>query len=268
MATSNAFLTLLQQIFRLPRMHLDATEHRSPLWGTVLCGTGLGLIWGVAARIWMRLISTQPEFSIPGTTAILLITTLFGTFVGLAFAARQHGWRRWGHYGARSLVVTFFLPFGIAGGMPLMLTVLLVTLAVTHTAIVGLWVLALLVILLAVATDVGVPMIFAIMTSAGAITLTVWKWMTPRWKGQRGFVRVDRWLERLGRALLLLLATSGFGVVVREITNNKPGVLGAVYILYYIVLLYPLFLALRVGLEPLAPLAARPSSQARQVLDD
>ena len=149
-----------------------------------------------------------------------------------------------------------------------MLTVLLVTLAVTHSAVVGLWVLAVLALLLVVATDIGVPVIIAIMTSAGAVTLTVWKWMTPRWKGRLGFMRVDTWLERLGRALLLLLATSGFGVVVREITNNKPGVLGAVYILYYIVLLYPLFLALRVGLEPLAPLPTRPSSQFRQVLDD
>jgi hypothetical protein len=267
MATSNAFLTLLQQLFQLPRMHLDATEHRVPVWFAVLCGASGGAIWGIAARIWMRLISAQPEFSIAGTAAILLIATLFGTFVGLSFAARRHGWRRWGHYVPRGLVVMFFLPFGIAGGTPLMLTVLLVTLAVTHSAVVGLWVLAVLALLLVVATDIGVPVIIAIMTSAGAVTLTVWKWMTPRWKGRLGFMRVDTWLERLGRALLLLLATSGFGVVVREITNNKPGVLGAVYILYYIVLLYPLFLALRVGLEPLAPLATRPSSQSRLMLD-
>src|SRR4051794_33298682 len=105
MATSNAFLTLLRQIFRLPRMHLDATVHRPPVWAAVLCGASLGLIWGIAARIWMRLISTQPGFSIPGTAAILLIATLFGTFVGLAFAARQRGWQRWGHYLPRGLVI-------------------------------------------------------------------------------------------------------------------------------------------------------------------
>jgi hypothetical protein len=215
----------------------------------------------------MRLISTQPEFSIPGTAAILLIATLFGTFVGLAFAARQHGWQRWGHYVPRSLVVTFFLPFGIAGGMPLMLTVLLVTLAVTRAALVGLWVLAVLTILLVVATDLGIPVIVAIITSTGAVALTVWKWITPRWEGRLGIMRVDTWLERLGRALLLLLATSGFGIVAREITNDKPGLLGAVYVLCYVVLLYPLFLALRVGLEPLVPVGIRPVTQSQLVLD-
>jgi len=249
-------------------MHLDATENRAPVWLAVLCGASGGVIWGIVARIWMRLISAQPEFSIPGTAAILLISTLFGSFVGLAFAARQHGWRRWGQYLPRSFVVMFFLPFGIAGGMPLMLTVLLLTLAVTHGAVVGLWVLAALALLLVVATDIGVPAIVALMMSLGAITLSVWKWMTPRWKGRLGVVRVDRWLDRLGRALLVLLATSSFGVVVREITTTKGWVLGAVYILYYIGLLYPLFLALRVGLEPVAALAARPSSQSQQVLDE
>jgi hypothetical protein len=251
MAPSNAFLTLLRQIFRLPRMHLDATGHRPSVWIATLCGAGLGLIWGIAARIWMRLISTQPEFSVPGTVAILLIATLFGTFVGLAFAARQKGWRQWGHYVPRGLVVTFFLPFGIAGGMPLMLTVLLVTLAITHTAVVGLWVLALLAILLVIATDIGIPMIAAIITSAGAVALTIWKWLTPRWKGRLGLVRADIWLERLGRMLLLLFAASGFGIVAQGITHDKPGLLGAVYVLCYIALVYPLFLALRVGLEPL-----------------
>src|SRR5690348_8825785 len=81
---------------------------------------------------------------------------------GLAFAARQHGWRRWRHYVPRGLVVTFFLPFGIAGGMPLMLTVLLLTLATTHTAVVGLWVLTVLALLLVVATDIDIPAVVAI----------------------------------------------------------------------------------------------------------
>ena len=148
-----------------------------------------------------------------------------------------------------------------------MLTVLLVTLAVTHTAVVGLWVLAVLAILLVVATDSGIPAIVAIITSAGAVALTVWKWMTPRWEGRLGIMRVDTWLERLGRTLLLLLATSGFGIVAREITNDKPGLLGAVYVLCYVALLYPLFLALRVGLEPLVPVGDRPATQSQLVLD-
>ncbi len=251
MAPSNTFLTRLQQIFRLPRMHLDATELPSPVSAAVLGGAGLGLIWGVAARIWMRLIATEPQFSIPGTAAILLIATLFGACVGLALAARQHGWRRWGHYVPRSFVVALFLPFGIAGGMPLMLTVLVATLAVTHTATVGVWVLASLVLLLAAATDVAVPMLVATGIPAAALALSIWKWLALRSADRPVIVRVDRWLERFVRTLLLLLALSGVGIVAREILNDKPGLLGAVYILCYIALIYPLFLALRVGLEPL-----------------
>jgi len=61
------------------------------VWAAVLGGAGLGFVWGIAARLWMRLISTNPEFSIAGTTAILVIATVFGAFVGFAFAARRRG---------------------------------------------------------------------------------------------------------------------------------------------------------------------------------
>jgi hypothetical protein len=80
----------------------------------------------------MRLISTQPEFSLGGTAAILIIFTLFGAWAGLAFAARRRGWRGVGHYLPRALAVMFFIPFGAFGGAPLMLTVLLATLAFTQ----------------------------------------------------------------------------------------------------------------------------------------
>jgi len=60
-------------------------------------------------------------------------------------------------------------------GAPHMVTVLLATLAVTHTATVGLWVLAVLTILLVVGTDIGVPAIVAVTASAGAVALAVWK---------------------------------------------------------------------------------------------
>lgn len=250
MPTSHEFVTLVRQIFRLPRMYLDSTDQPPPVWAAALCGASLGLIWGIAARIWMRLIATQPEFSLPGTAAILLIATLFGIFVGLAFAARRHGWQRWGHYGARGLVVLFFLPFGIAGGMPLMLTVLVMTLAVTHTAVVGVWVLALLTILLVIATDIAVPLPAVVIISAGAVTLTIWKWCTPRWAARPGLTSVDSWLERVGRTSLLLLGVGGIGSVAWDIWNNHPALLASVYILYYLALVYHLFLALRVGLEP------------------
>jgi hypothetical protein len=231
-------------------MHLDATKRYPPMWIAVLGGAGLGLVWGVAARIWMRLISTQPEFSIPGTAAILVIATVFGACVGFAFAARRRGWRRWGHYLPRSLVVAFFVPFGGFGGTPLMLTVLLATLALTQTAVVGLWVLAVLAILVVMGTDIGVPGIVAVIAPVGAASLTAWKWIAPRWQGGPRLLRVDTWLERIGRTILLLLAAAGFWAVSREIVTDKPGLLGPIYVLFYLILLYLLFLALRVGLEP------------------
>ena len=59
---------------------------------------------------------------------------------------------------------------------------------------------------------------------------------------------MDTWLERGGRALLLLLAAIGVWVVARGIVTDKPGALAFVAILCYIILLYPVFVALRVGL--------------------
>jgi hypothetical protein len=242
-------------------MHLDATERYPAVWAAILGGAGLGLVWGIAARIWMRLISTKPEFTISGTAAILVIAMVFGAFVGFAFAARRRGWRRWGHYLPRGLVVAFFVPFGGFGGAPLMLTVLLATLAVTRTAMVGLWVLAVLAILLVVGTDIGVPAIVAVIASAGAVALTTWKWIAPRWHNEPRLLLVNTWLERTGRTILLLLAAVGFGFVAWQVVTDKPGWLAPVYVLIYLILLYPLFLALRVGLEPKTSATSREATQ-------
>jgi len=261
MDTLNAFQALLRQVFRLPSMHLDASERHPAVWAAILGGAGLGLVWGIAARIWMRLISTVPVFTISGTAGILMIAMVFGAFVGFAFAARRRGWRRWGHYLPRVLVVTFFIPFGSAEGLLLMPTVLLATLAVTHTAVVGLWVAAALATLLVAGTDIGVPPIIAFIASAGAVALTAWKWIAPRWHNEPGLLLVDAWLQRAGRTILLLLAAVGFVFVAMRIVTDKPGWLAPVYVILYLCLLYPLFLALRVGLEPKASAASREATQ-------
>ena len=262
----NTFQAVLRQVFWLPAMPIDATKRHPPVWGAVLGGAGLGFIWGIAARIWMRLISTSPEFSISGTTGILVITTIFGICTGFAFAARRRGWRRWGHYLPRVLVVAFFIPFGMAGGLPLMLTVLLATLGVTQRAVVGLWVLAVLAILLVVGTDIGIPAIAAGILPAGAAALTAWKWIARRRRDGQRLLLVDTWLERIVRTLLLLVAAGGLWFVSREIVTDKPGLPGLVYIFLYFILLYPLFLALRVGLEPAVSAEPREASQSNPVL--
>jgi hypothetical protein len=63
---------------------------------TALVGFGLGAVWGVVARVWMRLVSTSPEFSWFGTLMIVALSAAFGLLVGLSWWARHvTGWRRW-----------------------------------------------------------------------------------------------------------------------------------------------------------------------------
>ncbi len=240
---------LLRSVLRLPMMHLDASQQRPLVWAAVLCGALLGLCWGIVARIWMRLISTNPEFSIEGTVAILIITTIFGTCVGLAFTARRRGWQRWGHYLPRGLVVLFFIPFGIAGGAPLMLTMLVATLAATQAAVYSVWVLAALAIL--AGTVGGGPWAIAVIVPVIAVAVTIWRWLSPRWQNEYRLRLVNTWLEWIVRTILLLLAIAGFGFVAWGIVTDRPGLLGPLYVLFYLMLLYPLFLALRVGLQPI-----------------
>ena len=56
-------------------------------------GLGLlaGLLWGVAARAWMRTISENPEFSWAGTLSILGVTSLAGIALALLEALRRRG---------------------------------------------------------------------------------------------------------------------------------------------------------------------------------
>ena len=261
MHSHTPFLLLLQQGLRLSTMPLDATAWHPSVWAAVLGGAGLGLAWGIVARIWMRLIATTPAFSIPGSAAILIITTLFGAWVGLAYTARRRGWRGWRHYVPRSLVVLFFLPFGIAGGLPLMLTVLVATLAITQHAVVGLWVLAVLVALVNVATDIEIPTIITVSVPVGAIALTLGEWCIRRPHGAAWWVTAYAWLDRIGRALLLFLAAFGLWTVAAEIMAGKPLLPGLIAIVCYLLLLYPLLLALCVGLKPRTPVVPRAAIQ-------
>jgi hypothetical protein len=60
-----------------------------------LAGLWLGAGWGVLARIWMRLISTDPEFSWTGTLLIVGFAALLGLGVGVVHASRRAGRSRW-----------------------------------------------------------------------------------------------------------------------------------------------------------------------------
>src|SRR3954454_7152387 len=62
------------------------------LW---LTGTGaaVGAAYGVALRAWMRLVSTDPDFTWSGTGYIVGAFTVLGAMVGLATAGRRREWR-------------------------------------------------------------------------------------------------------------------------------------------------------------------------------
>ena len=104
---------------------------RTPIWAAVLGGAGIGLAWGIVARMLMSLIADVSEFTVPGTTGILAIFTSAGAFAGLAFGARRRGWRSWRVYLPRSLAAVAIVPLAIAAEMgPVLLISLLATLGV------------------------------------------------------------------------------------------------------------------------------------------
>jgi hypothetical protein len=58
-------------------------------------GAATGAGWGVLARIWMRLISSDPEFTWTGTLAIIGLAAVLGCGVGLVAAGSRAGRSRW-----------------------------------------------------------------------------------------------------------------------------------------------------------------------------
>ncbi|TCC35789.1 hypothetical protein [Kribbella speibonae] len=73
-------------------------------------GFGLGVVWGAAARVWMRLISTDPGFSWSGTGFILALTGTSGLVLGILYGVRRAGRSRWWRVLAVLCLVTFAGP--------------------------------------------------------------------------------------------------------------------------------------------------------------
>ena len=53
-----------------------------------------GLAYGVLLRLWMRFVSSDPEFSWSGTLTIVGIFTVLGLMTGLVGLGRRRGWHR------------------------------------------------------------------------------------------------------------------------------------------------------------------------------
>jgi hypothetical protein len=102
-------------------------------WLALPVGFLLGLGLGVLARLWMRLITDDPEFSWSGTLFIVLAFGVFGSAQGLSWAARRSGWRRRGVSVARIGAVVLTLPIFTGAGSIMLPTVLTAALACWRT---------------------------------------------------------------------------------------------------------------------------------------
>ena len=78
----------------------------------------IGIAFGVVARMWMRLIAPDPEFTVSGTLGIVVGFGLLFAGAGLSLAAHRNGWRRTPLGVARGIGCILILPaFGAAGGL-------------------------------------------------------------------------------------------------------------------------------------------------------
>lgn len=92
-------------------------------WKAAGWGAGLGFLWGVAARVWMRFISTNPEFSWSGTAYIVLAPTLIAVLLGVAVAARPRGGRGWARTAVRIPAGVSVILLGVGAGMLMVPTI-------------------------------------------------------------------------------------------------------------------------------------------------
>ena len=103
----------------------------------VVSGALLGLSWGIAMRIWMRFVTTDPEFTWSGTGYILGATTLAGLLLGLGWSRRAKSKGNWWRLTGLSM-----LPLGVAAGGVMVPSVFLGALALGrrnwHRAVRGL----------------------------------------------------------------------------------------------------------------------------------
>ena len=75
----------------------SGSPYRRPsgLLSGLATGAVVGAGWGVLARVFMRLITTTPEFSWAGTLLIVGLSALLGGGIGLVAGARAAGRSRW-----------------------------------------------------------------------------------------------------------------------------------------------------------------------------
>lgn len=99
----------------------------------ILAGALAGAIWGVVARVWMRVITAGPEFTWSGTLGIIGIFAVFGLGQAVAAIARRSAWPMGWQIAARVLTIVATIPMGLAAGGPMLPYLLLAALALGRT---------------------------------------------------------------------------------------------------------------------------------------
>jgi hypothetical protein len=100
----------------------------------VLLGGFLGgLVWGLDARLWMRFISDDPQFTWAGTLFIVLGFGIAGLGQSGAYLGRRAGLGRPRLTALRVVTFVSLVPLGMAAGGPMFPAVVLAPLAITHT---------------------------------------------------------------------------------------------------------------------------------------
>jgi hypothetical protein len=86
----------------------------------IASGALLGLAWGISMRLWMRFISTDPEFSWSGTGYILGAATLAGLLLGIGWARRSKAKGNLWRFSGFAMIL-----LGVGAGMVMIPSVLL-----------------------------------------------------------------------------------------------------------------------------------------------
>lgn len=92
-------------------------------------GALAGVLLGVMARLWMRWISTEPEFSWSGSIFIVLAITIFFTAHSTVYFALRKKWSRRSIAITRSAAIVFSLPMFSAAGAMMLPTVVTASIA-------------------------------------------------------------------------------------------------------------------------------------------
>lgn len=108
------------------------TEWSSRRWPAVVgVAAAGGVVLGIIARAWMRLITTEPEFTWTGTTFIILGFTVFGVTQAIGLLGRRSASVRVGRV-TRVIALIGVAPLFVAAGASMMPTVVVGTLVLVN----------------------------------------------------------------------------------------------------------------------------------------